>query len=339
MIKLYNGDCLEVMKELPDGSIDLILCDPPYGTMTNFGKSKLAKEIGYKDCSWDVALDNSILFPELSRVLRQNGKAILFVQEPFTSKLITETIANLPFSYRAIWKKESFGNKFMCNKAMLSLYEDIVIFSKCGHDYAGENPNREYFKRVLDYIGFNSAKDINKALGHRRAEHCFYVTGKRKVLTEVGGKADHVCRIGSTQFALCTEETYNELIEKFNINSMEGFKNFSELLEIENAYKNKYASTFNLWQGKAFKSNVLEYKKDNDGYHPTQKPVLLLEDLIKTFSNEGDTVLDFTMGSGSTGVACKNTNRSFIGIELDKNYFNIAKQRINEASEVFAYTE
>ena len=93
----------------------------------------------------------------------------------------------------------------------------------------------------------------------------------------------------------------------------------------------KYTATFNLWQGGKSKSNVLEYKKDNDGYHPTQKPVALLEDLIQTYSNEGNTVLDFTMGSGSTGVACVNTNRNFIGIELDMGYFNVAKERIEKA--------
>lgn len=84
-------------------------------------------------------------------------------------------------------------------------------------------------------------------------------------------------------------------------------------------------------EGKKYKSNVLEYKKDYTGLHPTQKPVALMEDLIKTYTNEGDTVLDFTMGSGSTGVAAKNLNRDFIGIELDENYFNIAKDRINQS--------
>ena len=108
---------------------------------------------------------------------------------------------------------------------------------------------------------------------------------------------------------------------------MDGFLPYSEL-EMLNE---KYTATFNLWQGGKSKSNVLEYKKDNDGYHPTQKPVALLEDLIQTYSNAGNTVLDFTMGSGSTGVACVNTNRHFIGIELDDGYFNRAKKRIEEA--------
>jgi DNA modification methylase len=108
------------------------------------------------------------------------------------------------------------------------------------------------------------------------------------------------------------------------------FKKPYEELKIEDeAFKNKMKSTFNLWEGGKFKSNILKYKKDYNGYHPTQKPVLLLEDLIKTFSNENDLVVDLTMGSGSTGVACKNTNRDFIGIEMSEQYFNIAQNRIN----------
>ncbi len=112
---------------------------------------------------------------------------------------------------------------------------------------------------------------------------------------------------------------------------MDGFKNFTELKVIDEQFKNEFASTFNLWEGKKYKSNILKYKKDYDGYHPTQKPVLLLEDLIKTFSNEGNLVVDLTCGSGSTGVACVNTDRNFIGIEKDEKYFEIAKERIAEA--------
>ena len=101
-----------------------------------------------------------------------------------------------------------------------------------------------------------------------------------------------------------------------------------KLKEIDNQYKKDYESVFNLPKGKKYKSNILEYKKDYTWFHPTQKPVALMEDLVKTYTNEWETVLDFTMWSGSTGVWAVNTNRKFIGIELDKNYFNIAKERI-----------
>jgi len=110
----------------------------------------------------------------------------------------------------------------------------------------------------------------------------------------------------------------------FGKEKKEGFKTYAELRDIDK----KYDSTFNLWEGNKYKSNILKYKKDYDGYHPTQKPVLLLEDLIKTFSNENDLIVDLTMGSGSTGIACRNTNRNFIGIELDQSYYDIAKARI-----------
>ena len=307
--ELWHGDCLELMKNIPDGSVDLVLTDPPYGTMKNFGKSEAAKEIGYKDCEWDDVIPIDKMFAEISRVLRQNGKAIIFGQEPFTSKLITSTIASIPLSYRAIWLKDSFGNKFMCNKAMVNRFEDICIFSKLGHDYCGENPLREYFAKVYEFIGKT----------------------KKEIMQIIGQKADHCFRLNSSQYSLCTEQTYQELIDAFGIDKMQGFIEYDELRKTQDEYTQKYASVFNLWQGGKSKSNVLEYKKDNDGYHPTQKPVALLEDLIQTYSNEGDTVLDFTAGSGSTGVACVNTNRHFIGIELDEGYFNIAKKRIEEA--------
>ena len=301
------GDCLELMKDIPDGSVDLVLTDPPYGTM------KGAALDGWKNqtTEWDTAIDPLKIFEQISRVLRPNGKAVLFSQEPYTSQLITSAIPSLPFAYRAMWYKNVHANALLAKSAMVSRYEDICIFTK-PHDAECTNELRDYFKRVLEFIGAKSCKEINARLGHRKAEHCFYVTGNGK---------------GSTQFSLCTEQTYNEIVSVFGIDKMDGFLPYAELARLNE----KYTATFNLWQGGKSKSNVLEYKKDNDGYHPTQKPVALLEDLIQTYSNDGNTVLDFTMGSGSTGVACVNTNRNFIGIELDEGYFSIAKKRIEEA--------
>ena len=113
---------------------------------------------------------------------------------------------------------------------------------------------------------------------------------------------------------------------------MDGFIPFDKLKEIDILVKSDlFPSVFNLWEGNKYKSNILKYKKDYNGYHPTQKPVMLLEDLVKTFSNEGNLVVDLTMGGGSTGVACVNTNRDFIGIELNEGYFTIAEKRIKEA--------
>jgi site-specific DNA-methyltransferase (adenine-specific) len=151
---------------------------------------------------------------------------------------------------------------------------------------------------------------VNKELGHRRAEHTFY--------------------IDTMQFSLCTKNTYQELIDRFGIDRMEGFKTFAECEEIDRTFKRTFKRTFNLPSDSKFIGNVLEFKKDYQGFHPTQKPVALLEYLVKIYTNEGDLVLDNCMGSGSTGVAAKRTRRNFIGIELSEEYFEIAKKRIEE---------
>ena len=212
-IELYQGDCLELMKNIPDGSVDLVLTDPPYGTM------KGAELDGWKNqtTEWDTAIEPTKIFEQISRVLRQNGKAILFSQEPYTSRLITSAIPSLPFAYRAIWYKNVHANALLAKSAMVSRYEDICIFTK-PHDAECTNELRCYFKRVLEFIGAKSCKEINARLGHRKAEHCFYVTeGKRARKDKIGGKADHTTRTGSSQFSLCTEQTYNEIVSIFGI--------------------------------------------------------------------------------------------------------------------------
>jgi site-specific DNA-methyltransferase (adenine-specific) len=310
---LINGDCLIESDKIESGSVDLILTDLPYGNMKNapstWDKSKT---------EWDTIIQPKKVYEIANRILRKNGKMVFFSQEPYTTQLINEAIPNVPFSYRAIWEKDNFAVALGANKNMVSYFEDVLVFSKMHqkHDFEGMHPLRPYFKIVIEFIGLN-LKQINTKLGHRRAEHTFY--------------------IDSTQYGLCTDKTYKELIEVFGIDKMELFKEFAELKQIDTEYRTdllkqmnkQYPSTFNLWEGNKYKSNILKYKKDYNGYHPTQKPILLLEDLIKTFSNENDLVVDLTMGSGSTGVACKNTNRNFIGIEKDEQYFKIAEQRIN----------
>ena len=298
-IELWQGDCLIESDNIPSGSIDLILTDLPYGTMN-----------GFNGIDWDFAIDPKEVYAIANRILRKNGKMVLFSQEPYTSKLINNAIPNVPFSYRMIWEKDNFANALLVNKAPVSYYEDILVFSKT-HDTDGIHPLREYFAKVLEYIGET----------------------RSKIIETIGQRADHTFRTNSTQYALCTEATYDALITEYGIDRMDDFISYEELAEIDRKAKDEYfPSVFNLWDGNKYKSNILKYKKDYDGYHPTQKPVALLEDLIKTYSNDGDTVVDLTMGSGSTGVACKNTGRKFIGIELNDEYFGIAKERIEMQS-------
>lgn len=321
---LLLGDCLEIMKNIPDGSVDLVLTDMPYGTV------KGAKFYDYANgCEWDEVLDMSKVWAEINRITRPLANILLFSQEPFSTQLINSSIRNIPFGYRCIWKKDTFANPLIAKKACVNYYEDILLFLRNKDDFSGVHPLREYFKNILEFIG-KGLKEINKELGHRKAENCFYVSPKKKVVESIGQKADHVFRFGSGQFELCTEETYLELIQKFNIDKMIGFLPFSE---VKNIHKNFQGERiFNLPKGLKHKSNVFEFRKDYDGYHPTQKPVALLEDLILTYSNENNTVLDFTMGSGSTGVAALKNNRHFIGIEKELKYYDIAAKRCSQYS-------
>lgn len=304
-MKLYNGDCLIESDKIESGSVDLILTDLPYGNMNTDGGRKLGIN------GWDMAIDPKRVYEIANRILRKNGKMILFSQEPYTANLINSAIPNIPFSYRAIWEKDNFANALGTAKNMVSFYEDILVFSK-NECYEAKHPLRKTMLKYAEKYG----KDFLMNLLSKEGRYTSDLSAKVHTDYKFGtGKGKRFDLIGKTMY---------DYLSKF----IDFKETFEELKKIDTEYKIKYASIFNLWEGKRYKSNILKYKKDYDGFHPTQKPVLLLEDLIKTFSNEGNLVVDLTMGSGSTGVACKNTNRNFVGIEQDKNYFEIAKSRI-----------
>ena len=323
-MKLINWDCFEEMQKIETWSVDLILVDPPYWTMK--GMERKDRPWSWGDLNyfkWDTALNIKDIFDNSNRILRKNWKLILFSMEPYTSKMITSAIPNLPFNYRLFWKKDHFANCLFSKKAPVSYIEDIVVFTK-QYDFEGLHPLRKYFKNVLDFIWLKLT-EINKKLWHRKAEHSFYVTTpKRLIKQEIWQKADHTFRVWSSQFGLCTEKTYNELIEKFEIDKMEWFKKYDEFKNVNDWCIN----IFNLPEWKKIKSNILEYKKDYTHYHPTEKPIKLLEDLIKTYTNKDNLVVDFCCGAWSCWLACKNTERDFIGIEKEKEYYNISKKRL-----------
>tara|TARA_R110002074_G_scaffold139371_1_gene285086 strand:+ start:4124 stop:5026 length:903 start_codon:yes stop_codon:yes gene_type:complete len=296
MIDLIKGDCLIESDKIKSGSVDLILTDLPYGTVKDL----------YKNSSWDVVVDTEKIYKVANRILRKNGKMILFCQEPFTTELKNKALPNISFNQRLIWEKDNSGNMLFAKKACVNFYEDVLVFSKKDDPNDGHEA-REYFKKQRDLIKHLSYKQMSENLNSKYSGQllCNKLSSDKK----------------NWQFP--NKKNY-EMLQQLGICK----KDYQELKKIGNEFKKKFASTFNLWEGNKFKSNILKYKRDYTGHHTTQKPVLLLEDLIKTFSNENDLVVDLTMGSGSTGVACKNTNRNFIGIELDENYFNIAKERI-----------
>lgn len=310
-MRLIHGDCLEEMGNIEAGSVNMICCDPPYGTVQGFGSEKKISHGMQGRVNWDEKIPQAKMLAECNRMLQVNSALTLFSQDPYTAKLMTETHGNLPFSYRLVWLKDHFANSLIAKKAPVNYTEDICVFFK-KYDTLNQHPLRNYAKKIMAFLKM-TLKEINADLGHRRAEHFFY--------------------IDSTQFGLCTEAIYNELITKYNINRIEGFMTYAEIKTIDRRFSRRFSRRFNLPENAKYKSNVLEYKKDYMGLHPTQKPIALIEDLIKTYTNKGDTVLDFCMGSGTTIVAADNLNRNSIGIEKDKEYFDIAVERINKNRE------
>lgn len=238
-IILRKGDCLELMKDIPDKSIDMILCDLPYGTTS---------------CRWDSTLPFDNLWEQYKRIIKINKAIVLFGGEPFSTYLKMSNIKN--YKYDWIWDKHSVNGFLNAKKRPMKRHETISVFSYGTPVYY---PQMEVRGRIRE-------------------------------------KGAHNNRIGDGDMV------YGK------------YKNIP-------TYNNTYYPTSILSFSNADHSNKL---------HPTQKPVTLLEYLIKTYTNEGDTVLDNCMGSGSTGIACLNTNRNFIGMELDEHYFDIAKQRIEE---------
>lgn len=301
--KIYNEECIEGMKRLPDNSIDLILTDPPYGTVKGLETDGWK---GKDNTQWDSIIDTKELFDEYARVLRDNGRIILFSQEPYTSLLRTynETYG-IEFNYPMIWLKNNHANSFMAKKAPLSYFEDINVFTK-KYSKNSFKELREYFKNLQEFIGL-SLKEINEKMESRSAEHSFYWK--------------------SYQFSLCTRKTYQKLESVFNIKDWDGYMEYDDL------EKYNYKRTYNLPEGEKFIKNVLQFDKESVRHHPTQKPISMLEYLINIYSNENDVVLDSCMGGGSTAIASINTNRNYIGFELDEKYYNIGLDRIEKHKE------
>ena len=234
MIDLYNGDCLEVMKSIPDGSVDMILADPPYGTTA---------------CKWDSVIPFEPMWEQLKRIIKPNGAIVLTASQPFTTTLIASNMKM--FKYCWVWEKSRFANQMLAKKQPLKIHEDVIVFSANSPVY--------YPQGLIE---------------------CNKITKQGSKVTDNNGGG-----VRKTEY-LQTHTNYPKTIQRF--------------------------------------------PSEGKTVHPTQKPVALMEYLIKTYTNEGETVLDFTMGSGSTMIACLNTNRKGIGIELDKHYFDIATKRINE---------
>jgi len=241
IVKLMQGDCLERMKEIPSGSVDMVLADPPYGTTA---------------CKWDSIIPLEPMWEQLKRVIKPNGAIVMTASQPFTSVLVMSNASQ--FRHNFVWDKVSPTGHLNAKKKPLLRHEDIVVFSSAKHGNFTYNPE------------MRKGKYRNKS-------------PKRST--------DNI-----------KDRCYGTVKHKSD--------NFNDDYYPTSIFINSTGNRLNKC-------------------HPTQKPVALMEYLIKTYTNEGETVLDFTMGSGSTGCAAKNLNRDFIGIELDQGYFEIAHKRIN----------
>ena len=226
-VKLMLGDCLERMKEIPSGSIDAIICDPPYGTTA---------------CKWDSIIPLEPMWEQLKRVIKPNGAIVLFGAEPFSSALRMSNIKN--YKYDWVWEKSKPTGHLNAKKQPLRKFELISVFyeRQCNYFPQGTSPTDKM-----------------------------------------------VSRTNRGNYGECSKTTRQSVT--------------------------------------GYPRNIIKFPS-TDGVHQTQKPVALMEYLIKTYTNEGETVMDFTCGSGSTGVAAKNLNRDFIGIEMAEGYFKIAQERI-----------
>ena len=308
---LYNGDCLEMMKNIPDGSVDLILCDLPYGTTA---------------CKWDKSIPLDILWEHYRRVLKPYGTVLLFGSEPFASSLRLSNPSM--YKYDWVWEKNNCGNFQLVNKQPMKVHETVSVFYSIP-------PFMGFSKIITDNmerlgLSFTSVSMLVKSKnGNPTGWLSNKISGKQlptreqwKLLCGTFGIEDRYDEILAEKNG---SVTYNMELSETDV-TLSNKRKGGRLKHIgSEKMRDEYRQTKT-----GYPRSVLRFKREV-GYHPTQKPVPLLEYLIKTHSNEGDVVLDNCMGSGSTGVACVNTGRNFIGIELDRKYYMVANDRIDEA--------
>ena len=235
-MNLMLGDCLERMKEIPSGSVDMILADPPYGTTA---------------CKWDIVIPFDAMWAELKRIIKSNGAIVMMASQPFTSLLVSSNLKM--YKHNWVWEKSRSGSAISAKHCPVKIHEDILVFCKGSVNYNPIIEEGEPYSRKSRYKRDNNHK-----------------------------------------FGIASNVETNNIGVRFPKSIRFEKQNWSKQQQL----------------------------------HPTQKPVALMEYLIRTYTQEGETVLDFVMGSGTTGLAAKNLNRKFIGIEKDAGYFEIAKQRL-----------
>jgi len=320
-VQLYLGDCLEVMKSMPDKSVDAVITDPPYFRIV--------------DAQWDKqwkTLEDYIEWLELAsiqwrRILKDNGSLYVFADNKMSAYVQVMLDKRFLLINPLVWKKTNWkiANKYSQNFRCYAPNTERILFYSAQYDPTGWEtvkldmnnfvPLREYFRKYQEAMGLN-IKQINSRLGHRKAEHAFYW--------------------GSTQWDLPTPETYAELA---SIPSNHGFvrREYEDLRREYEDLRREYEDLRREYERQRYTfnnqnvSSIWNIDVEPPNGHITPKPIKAMSLIIKTSTHEGDTILDPFMGSGTTGVACVQTGRNFIGIEIDPTYFAIAERRIAEA--------
>ena len=325
--KIYQSDCFDIFPQIDNNTVDLVLVDLPYGQTDN---------------SWDLRIDLNNMWAQLKRVCKHNATYVFYCSTKFGNELINSNPEW--FKYDLVYEKSNVVGFLQSNHMQLRTHEMIYIFYNIDYEDKTKTRNiilRDYFKELR--------KHINKPIS--------------ELISECGhGVVRSLSKTFSSQFAIPSEVTYNKLVDKYNIDMMPIYKPYSELKAIYEpsikntynpqktegkAYKNKVKESelnsklpnykAKLIQssnstGKRFPTSIIKFKPDTEKIHPTQKPILLNEYLINTYSNEGDLVLDFCFGSGSSIIACINTKRNYIGCEKNVEIYNQASERIYKKS-------
>ena len=247
--KIYFGDCFDYFKEIPDNSIDAIICDLPYNTVASY---------------WDKdEIDLNKLWNEYKRIIKKNRAIVLFAQQPFTTKLISSNMKM--WKYNWIWEKDNATNFLNSHYQPMKITEDICVFGDGATSYTKDGESLFYNPQ------FTEGKPYTCKSGNQREDRA------------------------------CIRGDFTDVVGHLTVN-----------------------------EGVRYPKNLIKFNRDKERLHPTQKPVALLEYLVKTYSNEGETILDNCSGSGTLAVACHNTKRHYICMEKDENYYNLSVERMKK---------
>ena len=322
------GDCLQGMSEMADNTVDLVICDPPYYKI--------------KDVEWDNQWDTMDEYLEwllsvcleIKRVMKDNGSFYIFGDEKIIAYVQVMLDKHFTLINNMVWyKRNNISIKWAHNHRSFAPTSERFLFyglqDRTGLETVMLDTNnfqtlRKYFYDLLCFMGERSAKGVNDKLGHRRAEHSFYVLPKKVVIEKIGQKADHCFRYGSTQWDLPTEETYGEIIRIYGIDNWVGFREYEDL---RREYE-ELRRTYNHQKGVYDVIDIPIINEKENTAHPTTKPLELIEIFIRASSNPGDMVFDPMVGSGTTLMACRNTGRNCRAFEVNPDYEPIISKRI-----------